>query len=217
MDDDEADFEADLEAELLREMESAPAAPAPAPAPAAAAQRPPAKRSSSKRPRGGLSHGSDQLEQLAAVASAGAGASASLPPAEDGEGADDDAPGYMWGMNILTGKTRAEEEAEAAANTHVSAAADDDASERKRPRGKMVELRYGSYQGMQLSVAEVRRIKAEECRALLARRKLVRAMPSTARACARTSRSSRVRVRVRVCVRVRAHGSLVCVSYCLCA
>ena len=48
----------------------------------------------------------------------------------------------------------------------------EDAAESKRPHGKLVQLRYGSYQGMELSAAEVRRIKAEECRALLARRKL---------------------------------------------
>ena len=132
-----------------------------------------------KRPRGASRPAHlGQLEHLASVASAASGGTsvAPTPAGEAGDGGDDDAPGYMWGMNIVTGKTRAEEEAEDATNGSVSKAAasrDDDDSERKKQ--KMVVLRYGSYAGMQLSVAEVRRIKAEECHTLLARRKLVRA------------------------------------------
>ena len=53
----------------------------------------------------------------------------------------------------------------------VSEKTDGDDDSRRKPTA-MVELRYGSYRGLQLSAAEVRRIKAEECRALLARRKL---------------------------------------------
>ena len=114
---------------------------------------------------------------MAASAGNDGGADTSAPPAEEDGG--DDAPGYIWGMNVVTGKSREEEEAEAAASAKAAAEAAggaslDEPAERKRPRGKLVELRYGSYQGMQLSVGEVRRIKAEECRALLARRKLVR-------------------------------------------
>ena len=81
-------------------------------------------------------------------------------------------------MNILTGRSQEEEEAEAAALAKAKAdaappRADADGEEpalEAKPR--MVELRYGSYQGLQLSAAEVRRIKAEECKELLARRKL---------------------------------------------
>ena len=81
-------------------------------------------------------------------------------------------------MNILTGRSQEEEEAEAAALAKAKAdaappRADADGEEpalEAKPR--MVELRYGSYQGLQLSTAEVRRIKAEECKELLARRKL---------------------------------------------
>jgi hypothetical protein len=82
------------------------------------------------------------------------------------------------GMNILTGRSQEEDEAEAAAKAKASAAprhggsvGDSHASQETAP-AKMVELRYGSYQGLQLSKAEVRKIKAEECRELLARRKL---------------------------------------------
>jgi hypothetical protein len=108
----------------------------------------------------------------------------------------------MWGMNIITGKSREEEEAEAAAAAQAAEADGGDAvdaAERKRPLGKMVELRYGSYQGLQLSAAEVRRIKAEECRALLARRKLVR-----------TLRARQWRLLVACCalVRVGAHARI---------
>ena len=181
-DEDFSALEADLEAELLREMESAPAPPPePEPEPEPKSKRPPGKRPR----RGGRSGNSqsDGIEALAAVASAGsseAGPEARTAARYDdaAEDGDDDAPGYIWGMNIITGRSREDEEAEQAAHAQVAQQAlgvdvpDADTSERKRPRGKMVELRYGSYQGMQLSVAEVRRIKAEECRALLARRKL---------------------------------------------
>ena len=75
-------------------------------------------------------------------------------------------------MNILTGRSQEEEEAEAAALAKAKAdaappRADADGEEpalEAKPR--MVELRYGSYQGLQLSAAEVRRIKAEECKEL---------------------------------------------------
>ena len=193
MDDEDRAFEEMLEAELMAEMDGpAPALAAPAPPPAAEPKQQ-FKRPSKRLKRSGDSSsepaGSHQIETLAAVASATrqssseAGASTTRGESAEDNG-DDDAPGYMWGMNIITGKSREEEEAEAKANAQAKAQDDapsEDPTERKRPRSKLVQLRYGSYQGMQLSVAEVRRIKAEECRALLARRKLVRARPSTFR------------------------------------
>ena len=97
----------------------------------------------------------------------------SVAEAPEGDGGED-APGYMWGMNIVTGKLREDEEAEAANAAAIAArdAVDGEASLPSHKPAQMVELRYGSYQGLQLSAAEVRRIKAEECRALLARKKL---------------------------------------------
>ena len=100
---------------------------------------------------------------------------------DDGASGDGiDAAGYMWGMNIITGKSREEEEAEAEAAAQLSSDGGGGSGVRRHASrggdradaGKLVELRYGSYQGVQLSVAEVRRIKAEECRELLGRRKL---------------------------------------------
>ena len=79
------------------------------------------------------------------------------PPAEAEE--DDEEAGYMWGMNIMTGESSDRE---------------------SRPSGRavdpnaMVQLRYGSYGGLQLSSGAVRRIKIEERRATLAAKKLVR-------------------------------------------
>ena len=79
------------------------------------------------------------------------------PPAEAEE--DDEEAGYMWGMNIVTGQSSDKE---------------------SRPSGRavdpnaMVQLRYGSYGGLQLSSGAVRRIKIEERRATLAAKKLVR-------------------------------------------
>ena len=81
------------------------------------------------------------------------------PPAEAEE--DDEEAGYMWGMNIVTGQSSDKE---------------------KRPSGRavdpnaMVQLRYGSYGGLQLSSGAVRRIKIEERRATLAAKKLVRVL-----------------------------------------
>ena len=78
------------------------------------------------------------------------------PPASDAEGealqadTDGDDVGFMWGMNIVTGESVGVERVE-----------------------KTVQLRYGSYQGVQLSGAEMRRVKAEECAAMLRARKLV--------------------------------------------
>ena len=78
------------------------------------------------------------------------------PPAEAEE--DDEEAGYMWGMNIVTGQSSDKE---------------------SRPSGRavdpnaMVQLRYGSYGGLQLSSGAVRRIKIEERRATLAAKKLV--------------------------------------------
>ena len=78
------------------------------------------------------------------------------PPAEAEE--DDEEAGYMWGMNIMTGESSDRE---------------------SRPSGRavdpnaMVQLRYGSYGGLQLSSGAVRRIKIEERRATLAAKKLV--------------------------------------------
>ena len=170
-------MEADLEAELLAAMEAPSPAPAPAPAPAAApAEKRPSKRL--KRSHGSSSSAPGGIEALAMVATADrqpSNSSAAAGGSADDAGGDD-APGYMWGMNIVTGKTRAEEEEEAAAAAAAQAEQSGGAAksdeERKRPQGKLVELRYGSYAGLQLGAAEVRRIKAEECRALLARRKL---------------------------------------------
>ena len=83
-------------------------------------------------------------------------------------------------MNILTGRSQEDEEAEAAAKAKAAAessssggrAADGAEPDAAPAPAKLVQLRYGSYQGLQLSAAEVRRIKAEECRALLAKKKL---------------------------------------------
>ena len=88
------------------------------------------------------------------------GASIAMLSNDDEElsGGDDDAAGYMWGMNILTGRTREEDEAAG----RVAPAAN----------SQLVQLRYGSYQGVQLSMSEIRRIKAEESQTMLTRKRL---------------------------------------------
>ena len=80
-------------------------------------------------------------------------------------------------MNITTGRSQEEDEAEAAAKAKAAAAASSSSANAEPEAAparcaKLVQLRYGSYRGLQLSAAEVRRIKAEECRALLAKKKL---------------------------------------------
>ena len=78
------------------------------------------------------------------------------PPAEAEE--DEEEAGYMWGMNIVTGQ---------------SCDTESTPSGRARDPNAMVQLRYGSYGGLQLSGGAVRRIKIEERRATLAAKKLV--------------------------------------------
>ena len=74
---------------------------------------------------------------------------------EDESSEADSEVGYMWGMNITTGE------------------AIDDASTKTTSKKPMVQLRYGTYGGLELGRSEVRRIKAEEKGKLLAARKLV--------------------------------------------
>ena len=53
--------------------------------------------------------------------------------------AEDDAPGYMWGMNILTGRTREEDEADRLIARRGSEDGQED-GRRVKPR-QMVQLR----------------------------------------------------------------------------
>jgi len=84
--------------------------------------------------------------------------------AEDGE----EEVGYLWGMNIVTGSV-----AEGGGGGGGGGAGGAAAREERRRRGSLVQFSYGTYDGVQLSAVEVRRLKDEERAALLASRKLV--------------------------------------------
>eukprot|EP00962_Isochrysis_galbana_P011022 scaffold3088_cov107-Isochrysis_galbana.AAC.1 len=80
---------------------------------------------------------------------------------EEEEEAEQDEVGYLWGMNIVTGEVRDD--------TTGNEASD---AEARRRRG-LVQFSYGTYEGVELSASEVRKLKAEERASLLASRKLV--------------------------------------------
>jgi RNA polymerase II C-terminal domain phosphatase-like 3/4 len=80
---------------------------------------------------------------------------------DEAEEAEQDGVGYLWGMNIVTGEVRGD--------TTGSEASD---AEARRRRG-LVQFTYGTYEGVELSASEVRKLKAEERASLLASRKLV--------------------------------------------
>jgi len=91
---------------------------------------------------------------------------APLPPWASASASDDDV-GYMWGMNIVTGRMMEEDSSRAKPRHEETSAAA--APERKT----LVQLSYGSYRGVQLSSSELRRIKAQECAQMLRQKKLV--------------------------------------------
>ena len=175
MDDgDDDDFE-EMEAALMEEQDRAKAAAEGSIAEAAVA--PPSSSAapdnrSRKRARGHGEHGDGGLGSLAFAASASCNdtGSASAPIDDDD---DEAAAGYWMGMNILTGRSREEDEADGlvAPRKFNTMSSEDGAS---RPSQELVQLNYGTYQGLQLGHAEVRRIKAEECESMLRNRKLVR-------------------------------------------
>ena len=166
--------DAALEAALWAEMADPEPPPVPAVPPPAKVRR--VTKRSRPLPETGGDGGLGALVNAASVRP-NAAATAAMPAADDGDEGND-AAGYIWGMNIVTGKSREEEEAEAAAAAaHASSARGgetDGAGEPSKRSQALVQLRYGTYQGLELSANEVRRIKAEECRAMLSRRKLVR-------------------------------------------
>jgi hypothetical protein len=210
MDDTDDDDDDDLEQALLQEMERKPQeAPPPV---AAAPERAPQDARGTKRPRGSVklrAHGESGdggLGGLAFAASATTGgAGAGTTPCDgddDDEAEDDEAAGYMWGMNILTGRTREEDEAAGLVARRKKRGGEEDLDGGRRAKARqMVQLSYGNYQGLQLGRSELRRIKAEECEAMLSRRKLVRAIPAPVlRACTQVaSRMAKARLhRVRL-------------------
>jgi len=81
--------------------------------------------------------------------------------ADEGDEEEDEV-GFLWGMNIVTGAVR----------NDASGGAGASEAEVRKERG-LVQFSYGTYEGVQLSVAEVRKLKAEERASLLASRKLV--------------------------------------------
>ena len=164
-DDDDDDDDEAMEAALFAEMEQAAASPH---------KRPRTTGSVGSQAQIKVAPGVTRRDQEVASTSDVAEASASAAgwivaqgnetdnsEYDDGDG--DEAAGYMWGMNIVTGQTLEQDKAQRQGHGER-------ASQKEKP---LVELRYGTYQGLQLSAAEVRRIKAEEGEAMLTRRKLV--------------------------------------------
>ena len=87
------------------------------------------------------------------------GPSAALSPPQAEETVDDVDVGYIWGMNVVTGIERSGQHPADPAGASSAAL---------RP---LVRLTYGSYCGMELSRAELARIKADERAELVAKRK----------------------------------------------
>lgn len=136
---DDADLFDDMEAALAEQMEHVPPSPH---------RRKKARHEAHGEPGdfglGGLAYAAGSVKREASTATV-----------EDDDDEDgDEAAGYMWGMNILTGRSREQDEADGLIHKRTT------------------QLRYGSYQGLQLGASEVRRIKAEECEAMLRRKRL---------------------------------------------
>ncbi|KAL3916945.1 MAG: hypothetical protein SGPRY_006608 [Prymnesium sp.] len=84
---------------------------------------------------------------------------------------DNDHVGYIWGMNIVTGRSIEEESSRlepSDVGKHIA-----EGSSKGLEDMELVQLSYGSYQGVQLSASELRKIKAQECAQILREKKLV--------------------------------------------
>ena len=148
------DFAAQLEKEMeeAAAREEAAAKPEPVPQPempqdqaGCSSSAPPRKR------RGVVRRRAPSAPTQAAPSSSGGAASNQAQDDEVGE------VGYLWGMNVVTGELQ---------DDAGDPGADDGASS-----APMVQLTYGSYRGVELSSAEVARIKAAERKQLVAAKK----------------------------------------------
>eukprot|EP00966_Prymnesium_polylepis_P250575 5794344-Prymnesium_polylepis.1 len=115
---------------------------------------------------GALSAASPAAPSSTVEASASTGDAALLAWAQDlvaenSASESDDRPGYWQGLNIKTGRTIEEEEA-ARAREGDTRRSHDGGGGGGGGHEALVSLSYGSYQGVQLSASELRRIKAQE-------------------------------------------------------
>lgn len=168
-----SDFEAELEREMEEEAPAAAAVPVAAPETAAAAPTAAAPEGAAplKRPYPSTCDQPSACEEPSAAQAPSvqtrpeqpAAAASSVDAAEEQD--EEDEVGYLWGMDIRTGQPRDD----AVRQKGKGGGPSRGASSAKKA---LVRFTHGSYQGVELSENELRRMKAEERANLVFSRRL---------------------------------------------